>query len=79
MTCHNTHRGLCNDAVIPDLVGTSESARVPHGGAQGDVLMGQNAYFVAVGDRGNHSMTANVEHLRNERRVVDPQAAVVLD
>lgn len=61
MTCHNTRRGLRNDAIFPDLVGTSESVRAPHGGAQGDVLMGQNAYLVTVGNRGNHSMTVNVQ------------------
>ena len=55
MTCHNTRRGLRNDAVWPDLVGTSETARAPHGGAQTDMIMGQNAYLVEVGDRGNHS------------------------
>ncbi len=60
MTCHNTRRGARNDALFADLVGTSESVRAPHGGAQADVLMGQNAYFVAVGTRGDHSMTVNV-------------------
>ncbi len=61
MTCHNTRRGLRNDTVFPDLVGTSESVRAPHGGAQTDVLMGQNAYLVAIGDRGAHAVATNVE------------------
>ncbi len=61
LTCHNTRRGARNDAVFADLVGTSESVRAPHGGAQADVMMGQNAYFVEVGNRGDHSMTMYVE------------------
>ncbi len=51
MTCHNTRRGLRNDQdafVFP-------GARSPHAGAQTDVLMGQNAYFVDVGVRSPHS------------------------
>jgi hypothetical protein len=51
MTCHNTRRGLRNDEdafVFP-------GARAPHAGAQTDVLMGQNAYFVDVGVRSPHS------------------------
>jgi hypothetical protein len=61
MTCHNTRRGLRNDDTFNEYFGTSEAARAPHGGAQGDVLMGQNAYLVDVGQRANHSLTANVE------------------
>lgn len=50
ITCHNTRNGAHNDeAGLP----TSYSA--PHTAAQGDVLMGQNAYFVAIGDRSPHS------------------------
>ncbi len=56
MTCHNTRRGLRNDDEWGDIEGTSESARAPHGGAQTDVIMGQNAYLVEVGARGKHSM-----------------------
>jgi len=41
ITCHNTRNGLHNDANPP----TSFSA--PHTPAQGDVLMGENAYFIA--------------------------------
>jgi hypothetical protein len=50
ITCHNTRNGLHNDDVGPP---TSYSA--PHTAAQGDVLMGQNAYFVAIGERSPHS------------------------
>ncbi len=55
MTCHNSRRGLRNDSTFEEYAGTSESARAPHPGAQTDVLMGQNAYFVNVGNRGLHS------------------------
>ncbi len=61
MTCHNTRRGLRNDSTFGQHVGTAEAARAPHGGAQADVLMGQNAYFVTVGNRGDHSRIGNVE------------------
>ncbi len=53
LTCHNTRRGLKNDT-IP--VTTAETSRAPHPGAQGDILMGQNLYFVETGIRGNHSL-----------------------
>jgi len=55
MTCHNTRRGLRNDDNFDDVYMTSEAARAPHGGAQADVIMGQNAYLVEVGIRGKHS------------------------
>ncbi|UCF95020.1 MAG: hypothetical protein JSW39_12995, partial [Desulfobacterales bacterium] len=45
MTCHNTRRGLRNDNVPFD-----DPTRAPHPGAQSDVLLGQNAYFVDLGD-----------------------------
>ncbi len=61
MTCHNSRRGLRNDDTFNDFYGTSEAARAPHGGVQADVLMGQNAYIVDVGQRANHSLTANVQ------------------
>jgi formate-dependent nitrite reductase cytochrome c552 subunit len=61
MTCHNTRRGLRNDDTFNDYFGTSEAARAPHGGAQADMLMGQNAYLVDVGQRANHSLTSKVE------------------
>jgi hypothetical protein len=49
MTCHNTRNGLRNDSNPP----ISYSA--PHTAAQTDVLMGQNAFFVATGNRTSHS------------------------
>jgi len=59
MTCHNSRRGLRNDATFEDLVGTSEVARAPHGSSQTDVLMGENAFFVNTGVRGSHSLIAD--------------------
>jgi hypothetical protein len=56
MTCHNTRRGLRNDDTWD---GVTDTARAPHGGAQSDMLMGENAYFVAVGTRGKHSLVEN--------------------
>lgn len=55
MTCHNSRRGLHNDDVFDDYYGTSEATRAPHGSAQTDLLMGENAYLVTVGIRGNHA------------------------
>jgi hypothetical protein len=55
MTCHNSRRGLRNDSTFDDYYGTSEAARAPHGSAQADVVMGENAYLVTVGIPGNHS------------------------
>ena len=54
ITCHNTRNGLHNDDV-----GMPTSYSAPHTPAQGDVLMGQNAYFVAIGDRSPHSFIAD--------------------
>jgi hypothetical protein len=53
ITCHNTRNGAHNDNVAM----TSFSA--PHVAAQGDVLMGQNVYFVTPGQRGGHSYIDN--------------------
>jgi hypothetical protein len=55
MTCHNSRRGLRNDSTFAETRAT-DAARAPHGSAQSDVLMGQNAYFVDVGIRGSHSL-----------------------
>jgi mono/diheme cytochrome c family protein len=55
MTCHNSRRGLRNDSTFDDYYGTSAAAQAPHGSAQADVVMGENAYLVEVGIRGNHS------------------------
>ncbi len=52
MTCHNTRRGLKND----DTWDGGDGGRAPHLGAQTDVIMGQNAYFVEVGQRSYHSL-----------------------
>jgi hypothetical protein len=57
MTCHNSRRGLRNDDTWPDIVASGDIARAPHGSAQTDVLMGENAYLVATGIRGDHSWT----------------------
>ncbi len=51
MTCHNSRRGLRNDATFDG----TDTARAPHGAAQTDVLMGQNAYFVEVDSPGSHA------------------------
>ncbi|MBI4330248.1 MAG: hypothetical protein HY673_03075 [Chloroflexi bacterium] len=50
MTCHNSRNGARNDAL-----GNPPSYSAPHTAAQTDVVMGQNAYFVKVGERGKHS------------------------
>jgi hypothetical protein len=55
MTCHNSRRGVRNDTTFDQYYLTSEAARAPHGSAQTDLLMGENAYMVATGDRGGHS------------------------
>jgi hypothetical protein len=54
VTCHNTRNGAHNDNVTTTL-----DDRAPHTAAQGDVLMGENAYFVSTGDRGGHSLLTN--------------------
>lgn len=50
ITCHNTRNGAHNDRV-----GVPRNFTAPHVAAQGDVLMGQNAYFVDIGNRSPHS------------------------
>ncbi|MBI2854840.1 MAG: hypothetical protein HYX87_07985 [Chloroflexi bacterium] len=54
ITCHNTRNGAHNDAAGPD----PSPDRAPHVAAQGDVIMGENAYFVKTGARSAH---ANIE------------------
>ncbi|MBI4285531.1 MAG: hypothetical protein HY670_06480 [Chloroflexi bacterium] len=49
ITCHNTRNAIHGD----DIAITSYSA--PHTAAQGDVLMGQNAFFVERGARSPHA------------------------
>jgi formate-dependent nitrite reductase cytochrome c552 subunit len=56
MTCHNSRRGERNDSTFPDTKADGDEARAPHGSAQADMLMGQNAYLVSVGSRGSHSL-----------------------
>jgi hypothetical protein len=56
MTCHNSRRGLHNDTTFPAIAGTAEVTSAPHGSAQTDVVMGENAYFVNTGVRGAHSL-----------------------
>ncbi|MHC4991013.1 MAG: carboxypeptidase-like regulatory domain-containing protein, partial [Planctomycetota bacterium] len=55
MTCHNSRRGLRNDSTFEEFYLTAEAARAPHGSAQTDLLMGQNAYLVTTGVPGAHS------------------------
>ena len=50
ITCHNTRNGAHNDGT-----GDPTSYSAPHTAAQGDVLMGENAYFVSTGARSKHS------------------------
>ncbi|MBK8975397.1 MAG: carboxypeptidase regulatory-like domain-containing protein [Planctomycetes bacterium] len=50
IVCHNTRRGEANEVI------TTTPDRAPHGGAQGDVMMGYNAFFVSVGVRGSHAL-----------------------
>lgn len=62
MTCHNGRRGLRNDSNFnTEVYGTSEASRAPHLGPQADLIMGENFYLVDVGQRANHSKTANVK------------------
>jgi len=56
MTCHNSRRGERNDSTFADTKADGDEARAPHGSAQADMLMGQNAYLVSVGSRGSHSL-----------------------
>jgi len=50
ITCHNTRNNLHNEEVGPP-----PNYQAPHTAAQGDVLMGENAYFVEAGSRSRHS------------------------
>lgn len=52
MTCHNSRRGLRNDSTFT----LADASRATHLGPQTDLLMGENMYFVATGQRGFHSM-----------------------
>ena len=59
MTCHNSRRGLRNEATFAATTAQGDAARAPHGSAQTDVLMGENAYLVEVGVRGSHSLVTD--------------------
>jgi hypothetical protein len=54
ITCHNSRRGLKNDNV--PFPTNSDAGQLPHHSVQGDVLLGQNAYFVKAGVRGRHAV-----------------------
>jgi hypothetical protein len=56
MTCHNSRRGLRNDDTFDATTAAGDASRAPHGSVQTDLLMGQNAYLIDVGIRGNHSL-----------------------
>lgn len=49
MTCHNSRRGLRNEDTFNTPKVQGDLARAPHGSAQTDVVMGQNAYLVYLG------------------------------
>lgn len=51
--CHNGRRGEAAQVL------TTTPDRAPHGGTQGDVMMGENAFFVSDGIRGAHSLISN--------------------
>ena len=53
ITCHNSRRGLRNDNVPYT---SAIAGSLPHHSVQGDVLLGQNAYFVKAGVRGRHAV-----------------------
>jgi hypothetical protein len=59
MTCHNSRRGLRNDDTFERTKAAGDASRAPHGPTQTDLLMGQNAYLVEVGNRGKHSLVAD--------------------
>jgi len=54
ITCHNTRNGAHNDNV-----GAPTSYSAPHVPSQGDLLMGQNAYFVDIPQRSRHSFLSD--------------------
>ena len=71
ITCHNSRNGTHDDS--EPLV--SNLDRAPHSSAQGDVLLGENAYFVTVGARSPHSYiedTCATCHME----LTDPPAAL---
>ena len=55
MTCHNSRRGLRNDASFDDTVAAGDETRAPHPPTQADNLEGQSAYLVEVPSPGSHA------------------------
>lgn len=53
ITCHNTRNAAHNDSIAVTGFGG------PHQAAQGDMLMGENAYFVVPSQRSPHSYIEN--------------------
>lgn len=58
-TCHNSRNGTHDDTTFANFAGTVDATRAPHGSAQGDVVMGRNAYQVNTGIRGPHAYIDN--------------------
>ncbi|MBW1801965.1 MAG: hypothetical protein JRJ85_14685 [Deltaproteobacteria bacterium] len=52
--CHNSNRGLYNDATIKN-----PKHRAPHEPSQVDLIMGQNLFFVKVGEPSPHLQVEN--------------------
>ena len=59
MTCHNSRNGLTNDNYVGSVAGAPMTGEGPHHGAQGDMLMGQNVFFVETGAPGKHALILN--------------------
>jgi hypothetical protein len=59
MTCHNSRRGLRNDATFEATTAAGDASRAPHGSVQTDLLLGENAYLVDVGTPGKHSLVVD--------------------
>lgn len=55
MTCHNSRRGLRDDAHF----NTADATRATHLGPQADIVMGQNLYFTEVGKPGFHGQVTD--------------------
>lgn len=63
IACHNSRNGAFNDVEFdwsPNNPAQAPNSfmddSLPHGSAQGDNLMGQNAFFLETGDRSPHSL-----------------------
>ncbi len=55
ITCHNSRNGARNDTIgVP-----TDSYSTPHRSAQGDVFMGENAYFMPGPVRSKHALIEN--------------------